>query len=628
MNANRTTTWSLFQNVPTRPATANSASTSGSVLPMAIPVHSTSGGLHPNSTAPRVNSFDAYAGHSLSINTLSLKRGKRQTVKQVFKDAARKISSVLHGRIAKVNTCKATCGFLLPSDHAAADPTLTRNPSRRSSVRSRRSLARMSFNPPNPDRNSSPSITLTTTTSFNGGNKRQTLTLHSADNSSSQPMPQPQKAIRFSHPAVNAVISAPATPMSFFSNGSDPVSYVGSIDVASVKSSVIGSPVSIEFAGQVDAKKIQRLSFAGAPGGFIEGDVEQLRVLRDKLDGCSMFAKIDHEANLSSRTQTHSASTELPYIAPFAALDIEEQSNAGASADADVEAEREKHRTAALAALESPALPTSTTGKSVGNKNAHPDSLIPGQLPTARPVKRVSRPYTTDGVGYIAYSKPFNPYNEPETPTSGAAEVGATDTTSDDGSVPSFADAASHKAHYSRIESGIFSPITSSIPRPANPTPPDSFSTYFVPSPPTVGGLQVPPAMPPSSPHQSAYNATPIKRKPVTNFSRRSLNRNKPLPATPGPMDPRRFTNGVFPSNLGTPYLNENGYPMLSTANTNSSNAAAVTPGHKRRTPHPGEAKANREQTAKTAAKQRKVEQKGKAGTFVQQIGKALVCGL
>ncbi|KAI6817935.1 hypothetical protein KC332_g11395 [Hortaea werneckii] len=486
----------------------------------------------------------------------------------------------------------------------------------------------MSFNPPNPDRNSSPSITLTTTASFNGGNKRQTLTLHSADNSSSQPMPQPVKATRFSHPAVNAVISAPATPMSFFSNGSDPVSYAGSIDVASVKSSVIGSPVSADFTGQVDPKKIQRLSFAGAPGGFIEGDVEQLRVLRDKLDGCSMFAKIDHQANLSSRPQTHSASTELPYIAPFAALDIEEQSNAGASADADVETEREKHRTAALAALESPALPTSATGKPAGKKPAHPDSLIPGQLPTARPVKRASRPYTTDGVGYIAYSKPFNPYNEPETPTSGAAEVGATDTTSDDGSVPSFADAASHKAHYSRIESGIFSPITSSISRPANPTPPDRFSTYFAQSSPTVGGLQVPPAMPPSPPHQSAHNATPIKRKPVTNFSRRSLNRNKPLPATPGPMDPRRFTNGVVPSKLTTPYLNENGYPMLSTANTNSSNAAAVTPGQKRRTQHPGEAKVNRVQTAKTATKQRKVEQKGKAGTFVQQIGKALVCGL
>ncbi|KAI7123883.1 hypothetical protein KC316_g10398 [Hortaea werneckii] len=452
----------------------------------------------------------------------------------------------------------------------------------------------MSFNPPNPDRNSNPSITLTTTASFNGGNKRHTYTLHSADGSSSQPLPEPQKVTRFSHPAVNAVISAPATPMTFFSNDSDPVSYAGSIDVASPRASVIGSPVSAEFAGQVDPKKIQRLSFAGAPGGFIEGDVGQLRALRDKLDGCSMFAKIDGQANPSSRPQTHSASTELPYIAPFAALDIEEQSDAGAGADADLEAEREKHRTAALAALESPALPTSSTGKSAGKKPAHPDSLIPGQLPIARPVNRVSRPYTTDGVGYIAYTKPFNPYNEPETPTRPAG-VGATDTTSDDSSVPSFADAASHKAHYSRIESGVFSPIASSIPRPANPTPPDRFSTYFVPNSPTVGGLQVPPATPPSPPVQSADSKHPIKRKPVTNFSRRSLNTNKPLPATPSPGDPRRFTNGVVPSKPVGPYLNENGYPIL---------------------------------TAKTPAKQRKVEQKGKAGTFFQQIGKALVCGL
>ncbi|KAI7209206.1 hypothetical protein KC352_g17383, partial [Hortaea werneckii] len=286
----------------------------------------------------------------------------------------------------------------------------------------------MSFNPPNPDRTSTPSITLTTTASCNGGNKRQTLTLHSTDGSSSQPMQQPVKATRSSHPAVNAVISAPATPMTAFSNDSDPVSYAGSIDVASAITSVIGSPVSAEFAGQVDPKKIQRLSFAGAPGGFIEGDVEQLRALRDKLNGCSMFAKIDDQANLSSRPQPHTPSTELPYIAPFAALDLDEQSKAGASADPDVEAEREKHRTAALAALESPAPPTSSTGKSVGKKPAHPDSLIPGQLPTARPVERVSRPYTTDGVGYIAYSKPFNPYNEPETPTPGATGAGATDT--------------------------------------------------------------------------------------------------------------------------------------------------------------------------------------------------------
>ncbi|KAI7349796.1 hypothetical protein KC320_g5890 [Hortaea werneckii] len=613
MTANRTTTWSLFQNVPTRPATANSASTCGSILPMAIPVHSTSGGLHTHSTAPRVNSFDAYASrHSLSINTLSAKRSKRQTVKQAFKNAARKVSSVLHRRIAKVNTSKATSGFLLPSDHAAASPPLTRNPSRRSSVRSRRSLAGISFKPPNPDRNSNPSITLTTTASFNGGNKRHTYTLHSADGSSSQPMPQPAKATRFSHPAVNAVISAPATPMTSFSHDSDPVSHAGSIGVASEITSVIGSPVSAEFTGQVDPKKIQRLSFAGAPGGFIEGDVEQLRALRDKLDGCSMFAKIDDQANLSSRPQTHTASMELPYIAPFAALDLEEQSKAGASADADVEAEREKHRTAALAALESPALPTSSTGNC--------------RLP--RPVKRVSRPYTTDGVGYIAYSKPFNPYNEPETPTPGATGAGATDTFSDDGSVPSFADAASHKAHYSRIESGVFSPIAASIPRPANPTPPDRFSTCFVPPSPTSDGLQVPPAMPPSPPPQSADNQSPIKRKPVTNFSRRSLGRNKPLPATPGPSDPRRFTNGVVPSKPAGTYLNENGYPMLSTANTSSPNAAAVTPGHKRRTQHPEGAKANREQTAKMAAKQRKGERKGKAGIFVQQIGKALVCGL
>ncbi|KAI7154231.1 hypothetical protein KC349_g7797 [Hortaea werneckii] len=453
----------------------------------------------------------------------------------------------------------------------------------------------MSFIPPNPDRNSNPSITLTTTPSFNGGNKRHTYTLHSADGSSSQPLPEPQKVTRFSHPAVNAVISAPATPMTFFSSDSDPVSYAGSIDVASPRTSVIGSPVSAEFAGQVDPKKIQRLSFAGAPGGFIEGDVGQLRALRDKLDGCSMFAKIDVQATPSSRPQTHGPSTELPYIAPVAALDIEEQSTAGAGADADAEAEREKHRTAALAALESPALPTSSTGKSAGKKPAHPDSLIPGQLPIARPAKRVARPYTTDGVGYIAYTKPFNPYNEPETPAR-PTEAGATDTMSDDSSVPSFADAASHKAHYSRIESGVFSPTASSIPRPANPTPPDRFSTYFVPNSPTGGGLQVPPpAMPPSPPSQSADNGNPIKRKPVTNFSRRSLNTNKPLPATPGPSDPRRFTNGVVPAKAAGPYLNENGYPML---------------------------------TAKTAAKQRNVEQKGKAGTFVQQIGKALVCGL
>ncbi|GAB1736439.1 hypothetical protein NU219Hw_g7589t1 [Hortaea werneckii] len=454
----------------------------------------------------------------------------------------------------------------------------------------------MSFNPPNPNRNSNPSITLTTTASFNGGNKRHTYTLHSADGLTSQPMSEPLKVTRFSHPAVNAVISAPATPMTFFSNDSDPVSYAGSIDVASLKKSVIGSPVSAEFAGQVDPKKIQRLSFAGAPGGFIEGDVKQLRALRDKLDGCSMFAKIDDQATPSSRRQTHGASTELPYIAPFAALDIEEQSTAGAGADANVDSEREKHRTAALAALESPALPTPSTGKSAGKKPAHPDSLIPGQLPVSRPIKHLSRPYTTDGVGYIAYTKPFNPYNEPETPTR-PTEVGATDTTSDDSSVPSFADAASHKAHYSRIESGVFSPTASSMPRPANPTPPDRFSTYFVPNSPTVGGLQVPPAMPPSPPLQGADNESPIKRKPVTNFSRRSLNTNKPLPATPGPSDPRRFTNGVVPSKPRTPFLNENGYPML---------------------------------TAKTAAaKQRKVEQKkGKAGTFVQQVGKALVCGL
>ncbi|KAI7214696.1 hypothetical protein KC333_g5873 [Hortaea werneckii] len=452
----------------------------------------------------------------------------------------------------------------------------------------------MSFNPPNPDRNSNPSITLTTTASFNGGNKRHTYTLHSADGSSSQPLPEPQKVTRFSHPAVNAVISAPATPMTFFSSDSDPVSYAGSIDVASPRTSVIGSPVSAEFAGQVDPKKIQRLSFAGAPGGFIEGDVGQLRALRDKLDGCSMFAKIDDQVNPSSRPQTHNVSTELPYIAPFAALDIEEQSTSGASADAEAEAEREKHRTAALAALESPALLTPSTGKSAGKKPAHPDSLIPGQLPIARPVKRVARPYTTDGVGYIAYTKPFNPYNEPETPTRPTG-VGATDTTSDDSSVPSFADAASHKAHCSRIESGVFSPIASSIPRPANPTPPDRFSTYFVPNSPTVGGLQVPPATPPSPPVQSADSKHPIKRKPVTNFSRRSLNTNKPLPATPGPSDPRRFTNGVVPSKPATACVNEDGYPML---------------------------------TAKTAAKQRKVEQKGKAGTFVQQVGRALVCGL
>lgn len=521
-------------------------------------------------------------------------------------------------------------------------------PTSRSSMRSRRSATRMTTSPTPQPVTTQPTDTAGPTDSQRSSDQPSIVktspsgkraTIHSYIGPVSEPDPI-QRSVRIAFPATTAVVSAPGTPFtaSTFSSSGNAAGVTDDVSRPDFNS-LQAAPGVADFGGQVDPLHLFRTSYLGVK---IEGNPEMFQQLCDNIDGLPKKLRAAG-VPISQRPQPDRSSQSLPYIPKTPTLSFD--------SDADVEAggksRRDQHRSAALAALESPALvaPTATA-----DQTDHPDSLLPCQLPVKqRPVNLSGlRPATTGGL-YLAYPRRFNPFNDALTSpiTAGAARPSNRD--SGESSTPSFADTHTHSQHYNRVESGIFDSPVSGPPRPANPEPPARLSedcAYFAANSPESGGAAVPPPNPPSPPTTSAGPATQqIKRKPVAaartapNFSRpRAADTYKSLPPAPGPADPRRFTNGVVPATLD---MNANGFPMIKQNRASYARPAgssqppktfgAIEAKHNRESSKvqakqqadmsasAAEAKQNRA-SAKAQAKQEKSQQKQKAQRFASAI--------
>ncbi|KAK4547976.1 hypothetical protein LTR36_010695 [Oleoguttula mirabilis] len=491
-----------------------------------------------------------------------------------------------------------------------------------SSMRSRRSATRMTSQTSTPtppaaisNRSGTPSI-LVTSPSVIGENKRRTYTVHQHNGPVAPLSPHPIKSLRFSHPRIDHIIQAPATPATpSFVNSPKPSVTIDDWLAAS-ETSPQPSSKAADFAGQVDPMRMFHVSYNGFQ---IEGNSEAFRQLCDKLDGAQRKPS-DRALLPSQRPQPQRASTELPYTAYRASLSLDGESDATAGADSDTA--RDQHRSTALAALESPA-PITTAAPS--QTLALPGSLLPGLQPVERRPANHARPHTT-GELYVPYTTRFNPFNDalPSPTRAGAARPADRD--SDDSDIPSFADTATHSQHYSRVESGIFDFCIPTLPpHPTNPEPPARFSdtSYFSPESPASGGASIPPPSPPSPPTSSAGPAIQqIKRKPVgsgvPNFShKRSVDINKALPPPPSATDPRRFTNGAVPAKLA---MNANGYPMISRENT----ATTALPTQQRQSVNPVDARPRRDNAQKAPASQAERKERQKAHKISHAIAKLL----
>lgn len=459
------------------------------------------------------------------------------------------------------------------------------------------------------------------------------LTVHSHTGPISEPAPV-RRSVLIAHPAVTDAISAPNTPMTFLNTDSDTSSDPAdsSVKAPSPESEHDDAGSVLDFAGQVDPTQMFRISYAGcqfqgSAAAFLQL-CNQLDGLKDKVQNMQMPSVVAQQPEPKPRPQTIS-STALPYLPKIAPMSVDGESETQSGADSD--ADLRKNRLTALEALTGrPPAAKAPSPPPTARSNSHPDSLLPGKVAPIARKPLVHRPATTGGL-YLAYpGARFNPFNEPlSSPLKPAATAAVEPRASSSAhfnrsSTPtSFADPVTHKQHYSRVESGIFDSDSDSAtfslpPRPGNPEP-DARYSYFAPDTPSSGGAPVPPPSPPSPP------STAIRRKPVAaavpNFSKPLPNLNKELPLSPGPADPKRFTNGNVPPQLS---MNDSGFPVL---NRNSASQFSIDPAYQRRSVNDAEAKFKRETAGKTGAQKKAKDQKKKAVKMADAIDRILLCG-
>ncbi|KAK0923912.1 hypothetical protein LTR91_007378 [Friedmanniomyces endolithicus] len=460
-----------------------------------------------------------------------------------------------------------------------------------------------------------------------------------------------RRSVLIAHPRVSAVIPELPTPMSTTSSAGSRDSWgVGDekhFSSSSAGSGSDGAP-SLNMTGQVNPKDMYRDSLRYSQK---EGTAEDYRQFRNKIDGV--------KAPSRPSSETINNSTMLPFIPKTPSLTDDDSSDYESvfSTGSDTT----DNRSQALQTL------TSNAAASV----SCPDDLHFGSSqPTIKPESLLRRPATTGGsVVYLPYSDcfaPFDPYNEqqaasPALPTT--HDTPRSLSTPNTPSTPSFladADTATHKDHYSHIESGNFDapgisrPTTPTFfanpaahrdhydrvesvafdappPRPANPTPdnqPPSSST------------------PPSLPQQTNPRTFQIKRKPLPSTykpvvvavaaTKPAPDLNKALPDVPSDSDPKRYTHGVVPALFLPPSpapavapapaptparlsMVENGYPTLPRNNGKQparDSAVSVLQGravYQVRTLSPAEAKAKRDEERERERERERVERAGRA---------------
>ncbi|KAK5120204.1 hypothetical protein LTR85_006410 [Meristemomyces frigidus] len=578
----------------------------------------------------------------------------RPSKRSIFRSVPKKIAGAIgksYRRAFKPNAKKRA--LIMPNENVNIYrmPSIRRS-SDRSSARSRRSTARMTWpaavptsalSPPTAiitDCNSSAPSMLLTSPSVADESKQRIYSVHAHTGPLSEPPPV-QVSVKMTMPIVTAFVPAPERPLTSSTTWSFELGQT--VESSSVWTSAANrysqlntddsptdSPVSADFSGQVNPKTIVRESGVDAetnPAAFAE--------LMDTVDG--MPARPSLQRRLSYTQKTDSGG-----FLPYSWANLQKLYGESVSAAAP-----ESDRSAALAVLESPAPDTAAAPPQTP---AIPHSLRPGPqciTITRRPVN-CRRPHTTGEINF-----PFTPYSphfalvtDASTSSTSAGAARPADRDSGDSSAPSFADSAAHSKHYSIIESAAFE--SSVPPLPANREPPAQWTdSYFPPSVAAYSGGFLPPLTPSSPPPtaspaptntyapptSSAGPAGPtgsqMRRKPVTptvrNFSHKlsSTNLNKPLPPPPSAIDSRRFTKGVTPTRLS---MNGNGYPMMSRENISTAALPAVpaVPKPRSQSASSGDARPRHGDAAMTRAMQAKKQQKQKAHKIGQAITKLM----
>lgn len=308
----RASTVSAFMNHTTTARTSASSQTLPHTMAGALPMPTA-----PSTPAPAPVAGPSDLGHICSTNRLStnnpapakisMRTKLRTGLKPPFKAIGRAVKRVFKFGSAKKNANnRPTSTFVASSEF--------QRPTSRSSVRSRRptTAAKMTSikktskktkknsktgkkttlaatNNTN-KRNSTPSIMVTSPT-VHGRPNRQTLILHNYDGPSAPLSAVRRKSMRFSLPATTAVLSAPATPMTFLTTDSSESeaernsSFVGSVTEMisqTANSTPAASPTAADFAGQVDPHKLFRISYGGKQ---LEGNAEMFSLLCNQLDG-------------------------------------------------------------------------------------------------------------------------------------------------------------------------------------------------------------------------------------------------------------------------------------------------------------------------------------------------------
>ncbi|KAK5112011.1 hypothetical protein LTR62_004545 [Meristemomyces frigidus] len=384
------------------------------------------------------------------------------------------------------------------------------------------------------------------TTSPSG--KRLTIHEGQAAPTHSKPRDRKRTTIRYAHPVVSAMVPNLPTPTksSFsskksshsFANG-DEKRFSGTTDNSDMRSAL---DFDGKLANPIDPRKVFRKS------SYLADNTGETyaRFICD-LDG------LPH-ALASKAGNVRSSSSASPYLA-FRSLASRDEST-------DDEEVVQRNRSAALAALAGDAgvdesninAPTDLPSAARW-RTAPPQTLLPGQklpphpAPSVRKRPAAQRKHMSTGGLYLAYTGMFNPYNSqeelvfPPTAPRPASFSGSSNYSSRPSTPSTFADAKTHKQHYSRIESGMFdSPTTKNTSRSDRSETPDfppsahhgrhyarvesgvfdnhkTFSFAHpraAPQPPQTMPLR-PPAPAPASPDptQSRAQLTQVRRKPV-----------------------------------------------------------------------------------------------------------------
>lgn len=482
---------------------------------------------------------------------------------------------------ARKSARKSKSSFVMPSEHATLRPTVSRN----SSVRSRRSAFGRRTAQMSPTRaanskasSSQPSIVLSSPSQ-----KRYTIHEYAVPGGQvpSVPLvsavagakPKKTKSLRLSHPAVTHIIPTPPSPLTPATpevprDSEDSWSTVDSEDLYDSPRPVTpaSSPTASEFRGQVNPKQLFTVSFQGRQ---IEGSKADFNKLKATLDGL----RLSDDSLPSMRSLSGKAkSSNLPYVSQSPSLSLETVGGA------EEEAKTEERRASALAALEG-LYPAVVQADAIITSIArdHPFSLQAGQTQAPTRPAMLQRHTVAGPLKFQPYTADLNPWGDASHPAKhGKSSAGngsaSTDSDSQRPSTPSdFADSHTHKAHYNRIESGIFDDLVDMImpAKPAAPEPPARFSFEMEA---TVGAdrhstgsstLHYHPS--PAKPVIVIREHKGIQRKPVLTAepvarSWPTTSSNKALPIVPKTDDPKRYTNGLVAERLT---MNDNGYPII-----------------------------------------------------------------